>query len=351
MASTVRVLDVNFSVADIAKIFYPSLNGGESTDACGEVPPIVGPAPNDTSLPTTRSRVAKGKGKAATSTPPPSTSQKVAKKPSFLESEDDELDQLKISPKVKSGTPSGSGKPSTGRGKTGGSQAKPKDPLAPPKDKKRAHSPSPERTAPKPNKKSKKAVDISAPPPETSGIPKWGDPHLKLPGKWPKDQEGMVEQDPDNLVDSKPHIRDDVDPEVFEGAEGQPFHLWKDVSSTIALPSSIRASLALLVHGATAIRFSPLEVSSLYRVLREAPGVLNAFLEVAVQNGMTSQTMIEHLLTEIDFHWEQIFDLDQAILRLEHLKKKTIMAHKIAQDHPEGFLSGSPTNNSSSEDH
>ncbi|KAF9254124.1 hypothetical protein L218DRAFT_1010067 [Marasmius fiardii PR-910] len=94
MASKVRVLDANCSVADIAKIFYPSLNGGESTEGHGEVPPTMGPVPGDTSLPTTCSRAAKGKGKAATLTPPPSTSQKSARKPCILESEDDELDQL-----------------------------------------------------------------------------------------------------------------------------------------------------------------------------------------------------------------------------------------------------------------
>ncbi|KAF9263127.1 hypothetical protein L218DRAFT_1000003 [Marasmius fiardii PR-910] len=219
MAAKVRVLNANCSVAEVAKIFYPSLNGGESTDGRGDVPPIVEPVPNSTSLPTTHSQSSKDKGKVATLTPPPSTSQKSAKKPCFLESEDNELDELEISPKIKPGTPSGSRKPNTGRGKTGGFQAKPKDPPAPAKDKKVSRSPSPERTAAKPNKKSRKGADISAPPPETSSIPKWGDPHLKLPGKWPKD--------PDNLVDSKPHIRDDMDPEVYEGAEGQPFYLWK----------------------------------------------------------------------------------------------------------------------------
>ncbi|KAF9259741.1 hypothetical protein L218DRAFT_947372 [Marasmius fiardii PR-910] len=282
-------------------------------------------------------------------------SQKSAKKPHFLESKDDELDELEVSPKTKPSTPSGSGKPNTGRGKTGGPQAKPKDPLASSKDKKQARSPSPERAAAKPNKKSKKTVDISAPPPETSGVPKWGDPCLKLPGKWPKGQEGMVEQDPDNLVDSRPHIRDDVDPEVYKGAEGQPFYLWKDVSSTIALPSGIRASMASLTHRATAICFTgphsrSLPCTECYEKPQECTGPssaaskclscsnnlpengLNAFLEVAAQNSMSSQTMIKCLLTEIDFHREQVFDLDHAIFRLERLKKKTVTAHNIAQD-------------------
>ncbi|KAF9267275.1 hypothetical protein L218DRAFT_941833 [Marasmius fiardii PR-910] len=348
-----KVLDVNFSAAEVAKIFYPSLNRVESTEGQAEAPPTVGPVPDDTSLPATRSRVAKGKGKAATSTPPPLTSQKSARKPCILESEDDQLDQLETSPKTKPSAPSSSGKPNTGRGKTGGPRAKPKDPLASSKDKK-ACSPSPERAVAKPNKKSKKTINITAPPPETSSVPKWGDPRLKLPGKWPKGQEGLVEQDPDNLVDSKPHIHDDVDPKVYEGAE--------DVSSTIALPSGIRASLASLAHGATSIRFTgpysrSLPCTECYEKPQECTGPssaaskcdrcaakrlscsnnlpensLNAFLEVAVQNRMTSQTMIERLLTEIDFHWEQIFDLDQAILHLERLKKKTITAHDIAQD-------------------
>ncbi|KAF9262712.1 hypothetical protein L218DRAFT_1037803 [Marasmius fiardii PR-910] len=362
MVAQAKILDVKLSAADVAKIFYPSINGVEPTDGQAEAPPTAGPAPNSTNLPTTRSRAPKGKGKADSSTPPPSTSQKHTKKPSFLESEDDELDQLEISPKVKSGAPGGSGKPPTGKGKTGGPRAKPKDPSVLPKDKKQARSPSPERTAPKPNKKSKKTADIAAPPPETSGVPKWGDPRLKLPGKWPKGQEGLVEQDPNNLADSKPHIRDDLDPEVYEGAEGQPFYLWKDVSSTIALPGGIRASLASLAHGAISIRFTgaysrSLPCTECYEKPQECTGLsgtaskcdrcaakrlacsnnlpensLSAFLEVAAQNSMTSQTMIERTLTEIDFHREQIFDLDQAIIRLERLKKKTIMAHDIAQD-------------------
>ncbi|KAF9250000.1 hypothetical protein L218DRAFT_1067887, partial [Marasmius fiardii PR-910] len=152
MVAQTKILDVNFSAAKVAKIFYPSLNRVEPTDGQAEAPPTAGPAPNNTNLPATRSRAPKGKGKVDTSTPPPSTSQKRNKKASFLQSEDDELDQLEISPKVKSGAPSGSGKPSTGKGKTGGPRAKPKDPSALPKDKKRARSPSPERTAPKPNK-------------------------------------------------------------------------------------------------------------------------------------------------------------------------------------------------------
>ncbi|KAF9258770.1 hypothetical protein L218DRAFT_948150 [Marasmius fiardii PR-910] len=164
-----------------------------------------------------------------------------------------------------------------------------------------------------------------------------------------KGQEGLVEQDPGNLADSKPHIRDNLDPEVYEGAEGQPFYLWKDVSSTIALPGGIRASLALLAHGATAIRFTGSHSRSLpctecYEKPQECTAKhlacsnnlpengLSAFLEVAAQNGMTSQMMIERTLTEIDFHREQIFDLDQAIICLERLKKKTITAHDIAQD-------------------
>ncbi|KAF9250315.1 hypothetical protein L218DRAFT_1010635 [Marasmius fiardii PR-910] len=227
MVAQAKILDVKLSAADVAKIFYPSINGVEPTNGQAEAPPTVGPAPNNTNLPTTRSRAPKGKGKVDSSTPPSSTSQRHTKKPSFLESEDDQLDQLEISPKVKSGAPGGRGKPPTGKGKTGGPRAKPKDPSVLPKDKKRARSPSPERTAPKPNKKSKKTVDIAAPPPETSSVPKWGDPRLKLPGKWPKGQEGLVEQDPGNLADSKPHIRDDLDPEVYEGSEGQPFYLWK----------------------------------------------------------------------------------------------------------------------------
>ncbi|KAF9255377.1 hypothetical protein L218DRAFT_1008656 [Marasmius fiardii PR-910] len=337
MVAKARVLDVNFSAAK------------------GEAPPTAGPVPDDTSLPTTRSRVAKGKGKVATSTPPPSTSQKIARKPCILESEDDKLDQIKTSPKTKPSTPSGSGKPNTGKGKTGGPRAKPKDPPASSKDKKRAHSPSPERTAPKPNKKSKKTINIAAPPPETSGIPKWGDPRLKLSGKWPKGQEGMVEQDPDNLADSRPHICDDLDLEFIKKSMA-------DVSSTIALPGSIRASLASLAYGATSIRFTgphsrSLPCTKCYEKPQECTGPsgaaskcdhcmakwlscsnnlpknsLNAFLEVAAQNGMSSQTMIERLLTEIDFHWEQVFDLDHAIFRLERLKKKTITAHDIAQD-------------------
>ncbi|KAF9254851.1 hypothetical protein L218DRAFT_967864, partial [Marasmius fiardii PR-910] len=332
MVAQAKILDVNLSAAEVAKIFYLSINGVEPTDGQAEAPPTAGPAPNNTNLPATCSRAPKGKGK------------------------------LEISPKVKSGAPGGSGKPLTGKGKTGGPRAKPKDPSVPPKDKKRARSPSPERTAPKPNKKSKKTVDIAAPPPETSGVPKWGDPCLKLPGKWPKGQEGLVEQDPDNLADSKPHICDDLDPEVYKGAGGQPFYLWKDISSTIALPRGIRASLASLAHRATAIRFTGSYSRSLlctkcYEKPQECTGPsgatskcnrcaakhlacsnnlpengLSAFLEVAAQNGMTSQTMIERTLTEIDFHQEQIFDLDQAILRLEHLKKKTITAHDIAQD-------------------
>ncbi|KAF9267619.1 hypothetical protein L218DRAFT_995202 [Marasmius fiardii PR-910] len=157
-------------------------------------------------------------------------------------------------------------------------------------------------------------------------------------------QEGLVEQDPGNLADSKPHICDDLDPEVYEGAEGQPFYLWKDVSSTIALPGGIHASLASLAHRATAIRFTGLHSRSLpctecYEKPQECTGPssaaskcdrcaakrlacsnnlpengLSAFLEVAAQNGMTSQTMIE------------------PIIRLERLKKKTITVHDIAQD-------------------
>ncbi|KAF9255669.1 hypothetical protein L218DRAFT_1008304, partial [Marasmius fiardii PR-910] len=327
-----------------------------------EAPPTAGPVPDSPSLPAIRPRAAKGKGWAAASTPPPSTSQKSARKPHIPESEDDELDQIKPSPKTKPSAPSGSSKPNTGKGKAGGPRAKPKVPPASSKDKKWARSPSPERMAPKPNKKSKKTVDVASPSPEASDILRWGDPRLKLPGKWPKGQEGLVEQDPDNFADSKPHICDDVDPEVYEGAEGQPFYLWKDVSSTIALPSSIRASLASLAHGATSIRFTGPHSRSLlctecYKKPQECTGPsgaaskcdrcaskrlscsnnlpensLNAFLEAAVQNGMTSQMMIEHLLTEIDFHWEQVFDLDHAISRLERLKKKTVSAHDIAQD-------------------
>ncbi|KAF9265411.1 hypothetical protein L218DRAFT_997897 [Marasmius fiardii PR-910] len=375
MVAKARVLDVNFSAAEVVKIFYPSLNGVESTDGQAKAPPTAGPVADDTNLPAMRSRSAKGKGKAATSTPPPLTSRKSAKKPHFLESEDNELDQLEVSPKTKPSASSGSGKPNTGRGKTGGPRAKPKDPPTSSKDKKvhcglvlpllREQLPSPTRSV-LPSEassllvvlilqvqKSKKTVDIAAPPPETSGILKWGDPCLKLPGKWPKGQEGLVEQDPDNLVDSRPHIRDDVDPEVYEGAEGQPFHLWKelrvDVSSTIALPSGIRASLASLAHVVTAICFTGPHLRSLpctecYEKPQECTGPsgaaskcdrcaakqlscsnnlpensLNAFLEVAVQNRMTSQT-------------KQIFDIDQAVLHLENLKKKTITAHKIAQD-------------------
>ncbi|KAF9265025.1 hypothetical protein L218DRAFT_997990 [Marasmius fiardii PR-910] len=247
MVAKARVLDVNFSAAEVVKIFYPSLNGVESTDGQAEAPPTAGP----------------GKGKAVTLTPSPSTSHKSAKKPHFLESKDNELNQLEVSPKTKPSAPSGSGKPNTGRGKTGGPRAKPKDPPTSSKDKKWACSPSPERTAPKPNKKSKKTINIAAPPPETSGIPKWGDPHLKLPGKWPKGQEGLVEQDPDNLADSRPHICDDMDPEVYEGAKGQPFHLWKDVSSTIALPGGIHTSLVSLAHRVTAICFTGPHLRSL----------------------------------------------------------------------------------------
>ncbi|KAF9259933.1 hypothetical protein L218DRAFT_1003303 [Marasmius fiardii PR-910] len=152
MAAKARILDANFSAARVAKIFYPSLNGGESTNGCGNIPPTAGPVPDNTSLPATCSRLSKGKEKVATLTPPPSTSQKRPGKPSLLESKDNKLNQLEISPKIKPGAPSGSRKPNTSRGKTGGSQAKPKDPLAPFKDKKQACSPSPERTAPKPNK-------------------------------------------------------------------------------------------------------------------------------------------------------------------------------------------------------
>ncbi|KAF9259809.1 hypothetical protein L218DRAFT_1003450 [Marasmius fiardii PR-910] len=354
MVAKARVLDVNFSAAEVAKIFYPSLNGVESTDGPAEAPPTAGPIPDDTSLPVIHFRAAKGKGRAATSTPPPSTSQKSARKPRIPESKDDELDQIEPSPKTKPSTPSGSGKPNTGKGKTGGPRAKPKQ----------ARSPSPEKTAPKPNKKSKKTIDIATPSPESSGVSKWGDPRLKLPGKWPKGQEGLVEQDPDNFVDSKPHIRDNVDPKVYEGAEGQPFYLWKDVSSTIALPGGICTSLASLAHGATSICFistglhsRSLPCTECYKKPQEYTGPsgatskcdrctskrlscsnnlpensLNAFLEAAVQNGMTSQMMIERLLTEIDFHREQVFDLDHAISCLERLKKKTITVHDIAQD-------------------
>ncbi|KAF9262713.1 hypothetical protein L218DRAFT_1000269 [Marasmius fiardii PR-910] len=354
MVAQAKILDVNLSAAKVAKIFYPSLNGVESTDGQAKAPPTAGPVPDSSSLSAIRPRAAKGKGRAAASTPPPSTSQKIARKPRIPESEDDELDQIKPFPKTKPSAPSGSGKPNTSKGKTSGPQAKPKDPPASSKDKKRARSPSPERTAPKPNKKSKKTVDVASPSPETSGVLKWGDPRLKLPGKWPKGQEGLVEQDPDNFVDSKPHIHDDMDPE--------PFYLWKDVSSTIALPGSIRASLASLAHGATSIRFTGSHSRSLpctecYEKPQECTGPsgatskcdrcaskrlsysnnlpensLNAFLEAAAQNSMTSQTMIERLLTEIDFHQEQIFDLNQAILRLDRLKKKTITAHDIAQE-------------------
>ncbi|KAF9259549.1 hypothetical protein L218DRAFT_947566 [Marasmius fiardii PR-910] len=70
MVAKARVLDVNFSAAKVAKIFYPSLNGVESTDGPAEAPPTAGPVPDDTSLPAIRSRAAKGKGRAATSTPP-----------------------------------------------------------------------------------------------------------------------------------------------------------------------------------------------------------------------------------------------------------------------------------------
>ncbi|KAF9256272.1 hypothetical protein L218DRAFT_1081438 [Marasmius fiardii PR-910] len=346
MVAQAKILDVNLSAAEVAKIFYPSLNRVESTDAQAEAPPTAGP----------------GKGRAAASTPPPSTSQKSARKTHIPESEDDKLDQIEPSPKTKPSAPSGSGKPNTGKGKAGGPCAKPKVPPTSSKDKKRARSPSLERTAPKPNKKSKKTVNVASPSPEASDVLRWGDPRLKLPGKWPKGQEGLVEQDPDNFADSRPHIRDDVDPEVYEGAEGQPFYLWKDVSSTIALPSGIRASLASLAHGATSIRFTgphsrSLPCTECYKKPQECTGPsgaaskcdrcaskrlscsnnlpensLNAFLEAAAQNGMTSQTMIECLLTEIDFHWEQVFDLDHAISRLERLKKKTVSAHDIAQD-------------------
>ncbi|KAF9256269.1 hypothetical protein L218DRAFT_1027376 [Marasmius fiardii PR-910] len=362
MVAQAKILDVNLSAAEVAKIFYPSLNGVESTDGQAEAPPTAGPVPDSPSLPTIRPQAAKGKGRAAALTPPPSTSQKSARKPRIPKSKDDELNQIEPSPKTKPSAPSGSGKPNTGKGKTGGPRAKSKDPPASSKDKKWARSPSPERTAPKPNKKSKKTVDVASPSPETSGVLKWGDPRLKLPGKWPKGQEGLVEQDPDNFADSKPHIHDDVDPEVYKGAEGQPFYLWKDVSSTIALPGGICASLASLAHGATSIRFTgsysrSLPCTECYEKPQECTGPsgtaskcdrcaskwlscsnnlpensLNAFLEAAAQNGMTSQTMIKRLLTEIDFHQEQIFDLDQAILRLDRLKKKTITAHDITQE-------------------
>ncbi|KAF9254577.1 hypothetical protein L218DRAFT_1009514 [Marasmius fiardii PR-910] len=227
MVAQAKILDVNLSAAEVAKIFYPSLNGVESTDGQAKAPPTAGPVPDSPSLSAIRPRAAKGKGRAAASTPPPSTSQKSARKPHIPESEDNELDQIEPSPKTKPSAPSGSGKPNTGKGKAGGPRAKPKVPPASSKDKKRARSPSLERMAPKPNKKSKKTVDVTSPSPEASDILRWGDPRLKLPGKWPKGQEGLVEQDPDNFADSKPHIHDDVDPEVYEGAEGQPFYLWK----------------------------------------------------------------------------------------------------------------------------
>ncbi|KAF9267615.1 hypothetical protein L218DRAFT_995194 [Marasmius fiardii PR-910] len=300
MVAQAKILDVNLSAAEVAKIFYPSLNGVESTDSQAKAPPTAGPVPDDTSLPAIRSRAAKGKGRAATSTPPPSTSQKSARKPRIPESEDDELNQIETSPKTKPSAPSGSGEPNTGKGKTGGPRAKPKDPPASSKDKKRAHFPSPERAVAKPNKKSS---------PSTFGK--------------------------DLLV---------------------------DVSSTIALPGGIRASLASLAHRATSIHFTGAHSRSLpctecYEKPQECTGPssaaskcdcctakclscsnnlpengLNAFLEAAAQNGMSSQTMIERLLTEIDFHREQVFDLDHAIFHLEHLKKKTITAHDIAQD-------------------
>ncbi|KAF9254451.1 hypothetical protein L218DRAFT_1009672 [Marasmius fiardii PR-910] len=127
MVAKARVLDVNFSAAEVAKIFYPSLNRVESTDGPAEAPPTAGPIPDDTSLP-------------------------AIQKHRIPESEDDELDQIEPSPKTKPSAPSGSGKPNAGKGKTGGPRAKPKVPPASSKDKKRARSPSPERTAPKPNK-------------------------------------------------------------------------------------------------------------------------------------------------------------------------------------------------------
>ncbi|KAF9265215.1 hypothetical protein L218DRAFT_1075833 [Marasmius fiardii PR-910] len=69
MVAQAKILDVNFPAAEVAKIFYPSLNGVEPTDGQAEAPPTAGPAPNDTNLPATHSRAAKGKGKADTSTP------------------------------------------------------------------------------------------------------------------------------------------------------------------------------------------------------------------------------------------------------------------------------------------
>ncbi|KAF9254075.1 hypothetical protein L218DRAFT_1010146 [Marasmius fiardii PR-910] len=152
MVAQAKILDVNLSAAEVAKIFYPSLNGVESTDGQAEAPPTAGPVPDSPSLPAIRPRAAKGKGWAAASTPPPSTSQKSARKPHIPESEDDELDQIKPSPKTKPSAPSGSSKPNTGKGKAGGPRAKPKVPPASSKDKKWARSPSPERMAPKPNK-------------------------------------------------------------------------------------------------------------------------------------------------------------------------------------------------------
>ncbi|KAF9256871.1 hypothetical protein L218DRAFT_1006837 [Marasmius fiardii PR-910] len=338
MVAQAKILDVNLSAAEVAKIFYPSLNGVESTDGQAEAPPTAGPVLDSPSLPTIHPRAAKGKGRAAASTPPPSTSHKSARKPRIPESEDDELDQIEPSPKTKPSAPSGSSKPNTSKGKTGGPRTKPKDPPASSKDKKSCLF----------------RKDVWR--------PEMGRSSSEAPGKWPKGQEGLVEQDPDNFADSKPHIHDDVDPEVYEGAEGQPFYLWKDVSSTITLPSGIRTSLALLAHGATSIRFTgphsrSLPCTECYEKPQECTGPsgaaskcdrcaskrlscsnnlpensLNTSLEAAAQNDMTSQTMIERLLTEIDFHREQIFNLDQAILHLDRLKKKTITAHDIAQE-------------------
>ncbi|KAF9257391.1 hypothetical protein L218DRAFT_1017866 [Marasmius fiardii PR-910] len=362
MVAQAKILDVNLSAAEVAKIFYPSLNGVESTDSQAEAPPTAGPVPDSPSLPAIRPRAAKGKGWAAALTPPPSTSQKSARKPHIPESKDDELDQIEPSPRTKPSAPSGSGKPNTGKGKAGGPRAKPKVPPASSKDKKRARSPSPERTAPKPNKKSKKTVDVASPSPEASDVLRWGDPRLKLPGKWPKGQEGLVEQDPDNFVDSKPHIRDDVDPEVYEGAEGQPFYLWKGFAGRRFqyYRSSRRYSCFFGIVGPWG-HINPLHKSlpctECYEKPQECTGPsgaaskcdrcaskrlscsnnlpensLNAFLEAAAQNGMTSQTMIERLLTEINFHREQVFDLNHAISRLERLKKKTDTLKASCQD-------------------
>ncbi|KAF9254069.1 hypothetical protein L218DRAFT_951855 [Marasmius fiardii PR-910] len=187
--------------------------------------------------------------------------------------------------------------------------------------------------------KSKKGADISAPPPETSSVSKWGDPHLKLPGKWPKSQEGMLEQDPTTWQTPSLTFVTTWIPKCMKVLKASP--------STSGKYLCLHGIIGTWGYGHP-FYWPSLKISSMHQMLREASSAtskcdcyaakclscsnnlpkngLNAFLEVAAQNSMS---MIERLLTEIDFHCEQIFDID---LHLEYLKKKTVTAHKISQD-------------------